>query len=250
MKQPNGDTLNHYGTKKVYYENWNRTRLLENDFEVVDTIVPLVSVKDRNKKGQLVCFGPNRRKIINDPEVIAWIEMYLEQSEGFDIVQDTAGNFRLVGDLWQPDQDPSAAAGGNLGDSLDAKNHGGAANVFPVVSEEMFKKALSKADKEIAKEETNRKHIAEALEHETSQTVPTKVPRQPREPTQEEHDQHAAQGCTPYRDWCWHCVSGQCPDMRHERTSGGTPTTQANPCLLYTSPSPRDGLLSRMPSSA
>ena len=25
---------------------------------------------------------------------------------------------------------------------------------------------------------------------------------------------------------------------------------QTNPCLLYTSPSPRDGLLSRMPSSA
>ena len=27
-------------------------------------------------------------------------------------------------------------------------------------------------------------------------------------------------------------------------------TARANPCLLYTSPSPRDGLLSRMPSSA
>ena len=27
-------------------------------------------------------------------------------------------------------------------------------------------------------------------------------------------------------------------------------TTQTHPCLLYTSPSPRDGLLSRMPSSA
>ena len=26
--------------------------------------------------------------------------------------------------------------------------------------------------------------------------------------------------------------------------------TGVNPCLLYTSPSPRDGLLSRMPSSA
>ena len=26
--------------------------------------------------------------------------------------------------------------------------------------------------------------------------------------------------------------------------------TSVNPCLLYTSPSPRDGLLSRMPSSA
>ena len=28
------------------------------------------------------------------------------------------------------------------------------------------------------------------------------------------------------------------------------PKTFMNPCLLYTSPSPRDGLLSRMPSSA
>ena len=27
-------------------------------------------------------------------------------------------------------------------------------------------------------------------------------------------------------------------------------TTQSKTCLLYTSPSPRDGLLSRMPSSA
>ena len=30
----------------------------------------------------------------------------------------------------------------------------------------------------------------------------------------------------------------------------GNPTTFPWPCLLYTSPSPRDGLLSRMPSSA
>ena len=28
------------------------------------------------------------------------------------------------------------------------------------------------------------------------------------------------------------------------------PRNQTHPCLLYTSPSPRDGLLSRMPSSA
>ena len=28
------------------------------------------------------------------------------------------------------------------------------------------------------------------------------------------------------------------------------PLHKFNPCLLYTSPSPRDGLLSRMPSSA
>ena len=30
----------------------------------------------------------------------------------------------------------------------------------------------------------------------------------------------------------------------------GTGIDRHNPCLLYTSPSPRDGLLSRMPSSA
>ena len=37
------------------------------------------------------------------------------------------------------------------------------------------------------------------------------------------------------------------------RTKSGKPSTQgkkATGCLLYTSPSPRDGLLSRMPSSA
>ena len=34
-------------------------------------------------------------------------------------------------------------------------------------------------------------------------------------------------------------------------TTGNLPTVTANwDCLLYTSPSPRDGLLSRMPSSA
>ena len=33
-------------------------------------------------------------------------------------------------------------------------------------------------------------------------------------------------------------------------TSGTSLSAQARYCLLYTSPSPRDGLLSRMPSSA
>ena len=33
-------------------------------------------------------------------------------------------------------------------------------------------------------------------------------------------------------------------------TDAATPTDATTPCLLYTSPSPRDGLLSRMPSSA
>ena len=41
-------------------------------------------------------------------------------------------------------------------------------------------------------------------------------------------------------------------DFVETGTGDGIPQYAANPggCLLYTSPSPRDGLLSRMPSSA
>ena len=130
LKQPDGSGIEHHGAKTVWYENWAGSRLLENEYEVADVVCPLISVKDRNRRNQLVCFGPNRRKIINDPEVIAWIEMYLEQSEGFDIVQDSSGNFRLVGEIWMPDnQDDSATRPGPPGLSQEAKDHGGAANV-------------------------------------------------------------------------------------------------------------------------
>ena len=40
------------------------------------------------------------------------------------------------------------------------------------------------------------------------------------------------------------------PDAGHSGWGGETVTAVYRPCLLYTSPSPRDGLLSRMPSSA
>ena len=44
------------------------------------------------------------------------------------------------------------------------------------------------------------------------------------------------------------------PDVRPTIEQGDHYVSSAellsNPCLLYTSPSPRDGLLSRMPSSA
>ena len=36
----------------------------------------------------------------------------------------------------------------------------------------------------------------------------------------------------------------------HVKVNNSDATPVANTCLLYTSPSPRDGLLSRMPSSA
>ena len=45
-----------------------------------------------------------------------------------------------------------------------------------------------------------------------------------------------------------------CRQLRAESTTRETPiimvTAKSEDCLLYTSPSPRDGLLSRMPSSA
>ena len=40
------------------------------------------------------------------------------------------------------------------------------------------------------------------------------------------------------------------PRLLGRRTVGGTGKERLERCLLYTSPSPRDGLLSRMPSSA
>ena len=42
----------------------------------------------------------------------------------------------------------------------------------------------------------------------------------------------------------------QPPDTVITRTFEGVGSTLSLVCLLYTSPSPRDGLLSRMPSSA
>ena len=39
-------------------------------------------------------------------------------------------------------------------------------------------------------------------------------------------------------------------DAGREHLLGGEQAEQGQGCLLYTSPSPRDGLLSRMPSSA
>ena len=38
--------------------------------------------------------------------------------------------------------------------------------------------------------------------------------------------------------------------IEYNKTLGATKRMQVDPCLLYTSPSPRDATLSRMPSSA
>ena len=43
---------------------------------------------------------------------------------------------------------------------------------------------------------------------------------------------------------------GQMPLYRRLPKRGFNPIARSRVCLLYTSPSPRDGLLSRMPSSA
>ena len=49
----------------------------------------------------------------------------------------------------------------------------------------------------------------------------------------------SAQGTQPGSSWCWRGGSSE-----------GSGSSRSTSCLLYTSPSPRDGLLSRMPSSA
>ena len=47
-----------------------------------------------------------------------------------------------------------------------------------------------------------------------------------------------------------HCPFLHWMPRKGHATSNPNPNPNPNPCLLYTSPSPRDGLLSRMPSSA
>ena len=66
---------------------------------------------------------------------------------------------------------------------------------------------------------------------------------------------YAVSGCLdqkflePYKDWAKRNFgyTGEFPDLEIPREWFGLKYTT---CLLYTSPSPRDGLLSRMPSSA
>ena len=50
----------------------------------------------------------------------------------------------------------------------------------------------------------------------------------------------------PTQDWC----AFYTPQGRMVSKPAGKRPRHIHPCLLYTSPSPRDGLLSRMPSSA
>ena len=47
-----------------------------------------------------------------------------------------------------------------------------------------------------------------------------------------------------------HVLQGERPMAADNKTIGRFHLSDIPPCLLYTSPSPRDGLLSRMPSSA
>ena len=54
------------------------------------------------------------------------------------------------------------------------------------------------------------------------------------------------------RGHCWHefTYDASCPEGWEEDGYDFYELVWTPPCLLYTSPSPRDGLLSRMPSSA
>ena len=53
-----------------------------------------------------------------------------------------------------------------------------------------------------------------------------------------------------YESVFWPVIGQRSMVVIYERPVGGRVIDQIKSCLLYTSPSPRDGLLSRMPSSA
>ena len=116
-------------------------------------------------------------------------------------------------------------------------------------------------------------------EEEFGKRIPQKK-MDPKEPTPAERREHELTHI-PFRSWCRHCVRGRGKEEDCRKTDrapeipeihidfmfmgeeGGKNTLpmvvvrervskaiMVSICLLYTSPSPRDGLLSRMPSSA
>ena len=51
---------------------------------------PILSVRDCNKRAELVCFGPNEKRIITDSDAIAKIEDILRKASGHQIIEEKA----------------------------------------------------------------------------------------------------------------------------------------------------------------
>ena len=98
MKTVEDTKMKHEGRKpQVPYQNERGCQLFV-DFQVTNTAKPIIAVRERRARGQLTCFGPKVCKIINDADAISRIEAILQESTGFDMVEE-GGQFYLQAEL-------------------------------------------------------------------------------------------------------------------------------------------------------
>ena len=88
LKSVKNEELQHYGCKPlVQYRNTSGEVLQEN-YEVTDCSRPVISFRERSRRGQMTVFGPGVSKIIEDPDAIQQIEEILASVGGFGIKEE------------------------------------------------------------------------------------------------------------------------------------------------------------------
>ena len=97
LKSVLGESLKHYGVRKnVKFNSSGGEEHYSHDFQVTDCMRPILSVRDCNKRAELVCFGPNEKRIITDRDVIDKIEDILRKASGHQIIEEK-GSYVLEG---------------------------------------------------------------------------------------------------------------------------------------------------------
>ena len=158
LKAAGGQVLDHLGTKsKVGFVNGSSLMAL--DFEVLQDLQrPLVSVADRNDKGQMVLFGPNTQKIIKDSHAIKVIESMVNQVGGFDIKR-WGDVYFLDGELKPNPDEVYKMLGvecGNAYQPSQAPPTNSLPEAFVITKECKHKRDLSNALKEVEREAEKR----------------------------------------------------------------------------------------------
>ena len=158
------------------------------DFQVTDCMRPILSVRDCNKRGELVCFGPNEKLIITDREAINKIEDILREASGHQIIEEK-GSYVLEGCRKRVTEYKP---------------------VMPVVREKTIQRGLSLVAVKIEGEDVNKdlNFDARISDSEVKAKVPT--------PGAEEREAHNVIHCNATncvnRSWCPAGVAGKVPD--------------------------------------
>ena len=97
LKSVLGESIQHYGVRKnLEFSSSGGKEKYTHDFQVTDCIRPILSVRACNQRAELVCFGPNEKRIITDSDAIAKIEAILRKASGHQIIGEK-GSYVLEG---------------------------------------------------------------------------------------------------------------------------------------------------------